>query len=187
MAVIQVYYAQVQNMADKLLGILDSGCQQTVMGIATLRKWLAAFRKAGLVSTTWKPAHYKDDTVFKFGGGGRLKALYRVNLPIFPGGRFATIKVSVVAGETPLLLSRQVHRDLGLVVDHDLRRYSARKLGLADQPLLEYAKHDVLRLGPEGEEIEFDATADGGGNSDHRGKTIYLVDPETDEENGDQE
>ena len=105
--------ALVDN-SEELVGILDSGCQLTVMGMDTFREWEEVLARAGMPL----PARVPSRQGFRFGNGGRLRAAFVAYLHLTIGGKSITLRTHVVAGATPFLLSKKVHKDLALTVDH---------------------------------------------------------------------
>ena len=70
----------------------------------------------------------------------------------------AHLKISIVAGATPLLLSRPAMSDLGLVIDFEIHTVSSRKLQLESTRLDLVQNHYVLSL------ISSEYIADGSGS-----------------------
>lgn len=130
------------------LGIMDSGCQKTVMGLFHFRQWEKALLEQGALSAP--PMRQDADDVFQFGNRGQLKALFAVEMPVSVYGIAARLRVCIVAGHTPLLLSRDTMSKLGLSINFCQNTVSSHMLDLVDQPILEVGGHLVLDLMSDG-------------------------------------
>ena len=97
------------------VGYLDSACTASVCG----SEWLAMYRRH--LPTGCVVNEHQQRRSFSFGRDTRVSTT-RVSLPIWPAGEEVRIEVSILQDgdgyRLPLLLSRVVHRDLGLLVDH---------------------------------------------------------------------
>ena len=90
-------------------GILDTGATKTVMG----SKFVASFLQA-LDPEIRRQVHRSScDVVFRFGNQGTLRSSHALVIPVC-GLR---LKIAVVPGATPFLLSNTLLRALGAVVD----------------------------------------------------------------------
>ena len=89
---------------------------------------------------------FDSDEVFQFGKCGQLKALFAAEMPVTVYGVGAQLRVCVVAGQTPLLLSRAAMQRLGLCINFSKNTLSSQKLNIRDQPVLEAGGHLVLNL-----------------------------------------
>eukprot|EP00435_Cladocopium_sp_Y103_P021824 s3570_g5.t1 len=113
-------------------GILDTGATKTVMGSEHVKEFLD-----GLMPDI-KP-HVKRstcDVVFRFGNQGTLRATHALILPV--GGMW--LKIAVVKGATPFLISNTLLRALGAIID-------------TSQHILNIPKHQAqiqLQLSPKG-------------------------------------
>eukprot|EP00435_Cladocopium_sp_Y103_P055989 s1015_g18.t1 len=90
-------------------GILDTGATKTVMGSDHVKEFLE-----GLMPDI-KP-HVKRstcDVVFRFGNQGTLRATQALIIPV--GGMW--LKIAVVKGATPFLISNTLLRALGAIID----------------------------------------------------------------------
>ena len=126
------------------LGILDSGCQRTVMGLFVFQAWESKLLELGVLQHS---APRQDSAeVFQFGNNGQLKSLFCVTLPVSIFEAKHDLKICVVAGSTPLLLSRPTISRLGLCIDFGSGTVESRKLGITSQPISEVGGHLVIDL-----------------------------------------
>ena len=126
------------------LGILDSGCQRTVMGIVPFGRWESKLRENGTIDNSLP--RLETDEIFKFGNSGRLKALFRVQVPVEVFGKRSLLDLCIVAGETPLLISRATMTKLGLTIDFHSQTITSSRLDVSAEPLSEHCGHLVLNL-----------------------------------------
>ena len=92
-------------------GAIDTACGYCMIGQSTLDNWIKAYALAG--HTIKKE---RIHLVFNYGNGGKLKANTAVLLPIGLGGRNGLIRVAVVDGHAPLLLSRNTLIELDITI-----------------------------------------------------------------------
>ena len=89
--------AETKNMA-----VLDSGAPKSVCGSAWLENYLSTISEMDKKEVI----HEKSKSVYKFGCASRIKALKKVTFPAVIGVTKVRLKVDVVEGDLPLLLSR---------------------------------------------------------------------------------
>ena len=141
---LEVFQSSTKYRCKEALGIVDSGCQKTVMGLFSFMVWEEQLKQTGVLPNG---AVRKDsDEVFQFGNNGQLKSLFSVDLPVTVFGKVATLRVCIVAGHTPLLLSRKTLGKLGLSINFESNLISSKKLGIDQRPMLEEAGHLVIDL-----------------------------------------
>ena len=90
-------------------GVLDTGASRTVVGSQRVRgilEGLDAACREGVRKTS-------SDIVFRFGNSGTLQSKHALLLPI---SESAWIRVEVIPGNTPLLISNQLLRELDAVI-----------------------------------------------------------------------
>ena len=88
------------------------------------RCWEESLLEQGLLQ---EPITRLDaDDVFQFGNHGQLKALFAADVPVTVYGVNAHLQVCVVAGHTPLLLSRATLSRLGLRIDFSKNTVSSQ-------------------------------------------------------------
>lgn len=127
------------------MGIIDSGCQQTVMGLLPFTAWEKCLKELGLLKDSI--LRQDSEAVFRFGNNGRLKALFSASIPIWLYGKAALLEVAVVAGETPLLLSRHTLASMKLCIDFASGGVTSEALGIDKrEPLQQLGGHLVIDL-----------------------------------------
>ncbi|CAE7350390.1 NLRC3, partial [Symbiodinium necroappetens] len=109
-----VHVASSEEPRRETLALSDTCCARTVAGIRWIEKHVALLRQRGESVFTVDEAR-----PFRFGGGPRISSTHAVIMPIQLQGsrRAATIRVSVVDQEIPLLLSKTVLKQMGMVMD----------------------------------------------------------------------
>ena len=135
---------QLKPLCPEALGILDSGCQSTVIGLFVFRQWEQCLQDHQILQEPVPRLESRE--VFQFGNAGQLKGLFSAILPVSVFGVRLELKVCVVAGSTPLLLSRSTIAKLGLAIDFENNTASSRKLGIFQHPIAEVHGHLVVDL-----------------------------------------
>ena len=139
---LEVFHSSNKYKCKEALGIVDSGCQKTVMGLFSFMVWEEKLKQTGVLPNG--AVRQDSDEVFQFGNNGQLKSLFSVDLPVTVFGKIATLRVCIVAGHTPLLLSRKTLGKLGLSINFEENLISSKKLGIDQRPMLEEAGHLVI-------------------------------------------
>ena len=129
---------------EEAVGITDSGCQQTVMGLIPFVAWEKCLKEDALIREPL--SRQTSDSVFKFGNNGRLKALFAAEVPIWLYGKKAFLFVTIVAGQTPLLLSRHTLRSMHASIDFSAGVITSGQLGVDHEPIKEVGGHLALDL-----------------------------------------
>ncbi len=93
----QVLVSETINSA-----VLDSGCSSTVTGETWMKCYLDTLSEDKLKQVI----HCESDTMFKFGGGRRLKSKEKVTFPCEIAGVKCNITTDVVESDIPLLLGK---------------------------------------------------------------------------------
>ena len=109
-----VHVASSGEPRRETLALSDTCCARTVAGLRWIERHVALLRQRGESVFTVDEAR-----PFRFGGGPRISSTHAVIMPIQLEGskRAATIRVSVVDQEIPLLLSKAVLKQMGMVMD----------------------------------------------------------------------
>ena len=107
-------------------GVLDTGASRTVVGENRVQSLLSGIPS----ECRQKVRKAKSDVTFRFGNSGVLTAKHALLLPA-QGGKW--IRVEVVPGDTPLLISNRLLRDLDAVIY--VRRGVLKLQGACDIPL----------------------------------------------------
>jgi hypothetical protein len=90
-------------------GILDTGATKTVMGSEHLKEFLDGLQPEIKKQVKRCPC----EVVFRFGNQGTLKSSQALVIPV--GGMW--LKIAVVQGSTPFLISNTLLRALGALID----------------------------------------------------------------------
>ena len=90
-------------------GIIDTGATKTVIGSQHVQSFLQNLE----TSVKNRVKRCKCDVVFRFGNQGTLKSEHAMMVPVFGLG----LKIAVVPGATPFLLSNTLMRALGACID----------------------------------------------------------------------
>ena len=93
--------------------ILDSGCSSTVAGKQWITCYIDSLTKKELLEVNRSPS----DTVFKFGGGEKMKSIEKLTLPCYLAGKKCTIETDVVESDIPLLMSKSAMKKAGMKLD----------------------------------------------------------------------
>ena len=88
-------------------GIVDTGCGRGVIGQETLIKHMGPLAALG-EKPRWVPD--PERIVFTYGNGTKDRSLGVVELPAFLGGKRFLIRLHVVPGKSPLLVSKSMLR-----------------------------------------------------------------------------
>ena len=118
------------NVNEGLLAITDCACSKTVAGQPWLEAYLVAARQAGL-----DPQLEPCEEEFRFGASWVFKATYGATIYLDIAGKHIAVRASIVNGEVPLLLSRKVLANLGMIYDIAGHRASFEKLNIQDYQL----------------------------------------------------
>lgn len=96
-------------------GVVDTGCGRGVIGEQTLQRHEAAMLKHGLRLEDLQTKPHR----FRYGNGSADVSTRRVQLPIYICGREMKMRLHVVPGEVPLLVSKRFLKSLGARVALD--------------------------------------------------------------------
>ena len=112
------------------LAITDTACSRSVVGASWIDSYIAETRKQGT-----EPLFISCKEAFKFGASKVFMAAYGVILGFEIGGHKIALRVAVVNGEVPLLVSRGALGKMGMVLDVEDNTASFKKLGVRDMAL----------------------------------------------------
>ena len=85
------------------VAILDSGAPKSVGGEKWLNNYLNTLSQKDKESVTYE----HSNNYYKFGSGSKIKAKRNVTIPAIVGDKSIKIKMDIIDGEIPLLLSRE--------------------------------------------------------------------------------
>ena len=113
-----------------LLAITDTACSKSVAGSSWIDSYLMEARRLGC-----DPQFTSCREAFKFGASKVFMASYRVVLCFELGGYKVSLRVAVVNGDVPLLVSRGALGALGMVLDVAENKACFKKLDVKDMAL----------------------------------------------------
>ena len=108
-------------------GVVDTGCGRGVVGSETLRRHEIELNKHGLMVEELESRPH----VFRYGNGSSDTSHRRVQLPVFIRGRELRMRLHVVPGNVPLLVSKRFLKGLGSRLELDGNEIYLGKAGVA--------------------------------------------------------
>ena len=105
--------------------IVDLGCMKTVAGTTWINRVVRKWKQRG-----WFLRVTPEEEQFRFGDGQVVTSQYSVMFEVTIAGIHGVLRVSVVHGNCPPLLSKPVCSELGLVIDTSSHTVSSRKHGV---------------------------------------------------------
>ena len=94
-------------------GVLDSGCGKSIMGQKTFEGFVKLWEAQGIPV----PEPYAEINHFRFGNGQRETSELSVKAPVVLAGKSGVVRVALVKGEAPLLVSRKALQSLQAKLD----------------------------------------------------------------------
>ena len=134
--------------------MIDTGCSHFLIGQNTLEKWEQMLTRRWGLST--QRVQLKKARTFRFGNDETLETRTPAILSVGIAGVHGVLRVHVVPGGAPLLLSKEFLRDLGCHIDLGCGYLFFEKLGLRAVVTSEQSQHLLLPLtsfGPHGHKI----------------------------------
>ena len=128
--VVHVTWEISETPPPELLAITDTACSRSVVGAAWIDLYLAEARRAGC-----EPMFLNCNEAFRFGASRVFMASYGVILCFELGNKKICLKVAVVNGEVPLLVSRPALGKMGMIIDIERNQASFKHLELANMDL----------------------------------------------------
>ena len=112
-------------------GVVDAGCGRGLVGAETLKRHQEEMKKFGLeVEELPSRPH-----VFRYGNGTADTSTRRVQIPVYLGGAQLRMRVHVVPGEVPLLVSKRFLKSLGANLDLGDNHVHFKKVGICAEML----------------------------------------------------
>ena len=108
-------------------GVVDTGCGRGLVGEQTLLRHQQELEKFG---RQVKELPAKMHT-FRYGNGSADQTARRVELPAFVGGKELRVRLHVVPGSVPLLLSKRLLKGLGAKIDMTDNKMNLSKAGVS--------------------------------------------------------
>ena len=150
-----VYFGGDRSTSDYIgKGVIDTGCSRFLIGQNTLEKWEQMLTRRWGLST--QRIQLAKAMTFRFGNDETLETRPLAVLPVGMAGVNGLLRVYVVAGGAPLLLSKGFLRDLGCHIDLGRGHLFFEKLGVRAVVTSEQSPHLLLPLtsfGPQGHKI----------------------------------
>ena len=107
-------------------GVVDTGCGRGVIGESTLERHEEALRRHGLHVEELTTRPHK----FRYGNGSADVSHRRVQLPVYIRGREMKMRLHVVPGDVPLLVSKRFLKSLGARVALDSNEIYLSAIGI---------------------------------------------------------
>ena len=117
---------------DAGFGVVDTGCGRGLVGQNTLDRHVEKMSEHGIQIVELPPKMH----TFKYGNGSIDRSGRRVELPIFVAGKELRVRLHVVPGDVPLLLSKRLQKGVGAMIDLNTNRLVMTRAGVSI-PLLE--------------------------------------------------
>ena len=108
-------------------GILDTGCGRGLVGAKTLERHVDKLRTHGYDITELPEKMH----TFRYGNGSADRTGRRVEMPVFVGGKELRVRLHVVPGDVPLLISKRLLKSLGAMIDLNANKLIMTKAGVA--------------------------------------------------------
>ena len=129
------YIGQVRN---------DTGCSRFLIGQSTLEKWERMLARRWGLNT--QRIQLAKAMTFRFGNHETLETRTLAILPVGIAGVNGVLRVHVVPGRGPLLLSKEFFRDVGCHIDLGRGHLFFEKLGVRAVVTSEQSPHLLLPL-----------------------------------------
>ena len=113
-----------------LVAITDTACSRSVAGIHWINSYVALVKQRGY-GVNFVPIQ----EAFRFGASRVFEARHAAVIYFEMGDKVVGLKVAVVYGEVPLLISRPALGELGMIMDVAKNVATFRALGVTDLPL----------------------------------------------------
>ena len=150
-----VYFGRDHSTSDYIgKGVIDTGCSRFLIGQNTLEKWEEMLTRRWGLST--QRIQLAKAMTFRFGNDETLETRTLAILPVGIAGVNGVLRVYVVPGGAPLLLSKEFLRDLGCHIDLGRGHLFFEKLGVRTVVTSKQSPHLLLPLtsfGPQGHRI----------------------------------
>ncbi|CAE7621529.1 GIP [Symbiodinium sp. CCMP2592] len=143
--VVHVTWDLEKDRAKGLQAITDTACSKTVAGSPWIENYITAAREVG-----YEPEIVGARDAFKFGASKVFESTYAVIVNFGLGSYLVRVKVCVVNGDVPLLLSRTTLGSMGMILDVAENQADFRKVGVhAFQLEVTDTGHPALPVRPE--------------------------------------
>ena len=129
--VVYVTWDIEKEKAPPLTAITDTACSKTAAGVPWIEKYLSEAKHTGM-----NPVFLQSKDSFKFGASKVFESSYALLASFVLGNYEIVLKVAVVNGDVPLLMSRSVLGQLGMILDVAANRASFKSVQVENFPLL---------------------------------------------------
>jgi hypothetical protein len=112
-----------QNMMDTLgMAILDTACTKTIAGKQWMHEYVKMLgeKERNLIEKTAR----ESKSLYRFGDGDEQRGLQEVDIPVLIGSKRMKIAVDIVDANIPLLISKPLMSEVGMVVESIFFIYS---------------------------------------------------------------
>ena len=131
-------------------GVIDTGCSRFLIGQSTLEKWERMLTRRWALST--QKVQLEKAMTFRFGDDETLEIRTVATLPVGIAGVKGVLRVHVVPGGAPLMLSMDFLKDLGCHIDLGRGHVFFEKLGVRAAVTSKQSPHlqlSLTSLGPQ--------------------------------------
>ena len=140
-----VYFGVGHSTSDYIgKGVIDTGCSRLLIRQNTLDKWEQMLIKRWNLST--QRIQLAKAMIFRFGNNETLETRTLALLPVGIAGVNGVLRVYVVRGGAPLLLSEDFFKDLGCHIDLGRGHLFFEKLGVRTELESKHSPHLFLPL-----------------------------------------
>ena len=110
-------------------GVVDTGCGRGIVGEETLARHEGRLKEHGLFIEELSPKPH----LFRYGNGSSDTSTRRVQVPVFIKGRELRMRLHVVPGQVPLLVSKRFLKSLGARLDLEGNEMYLGRAGVATE------------------------------------------------------
>ncbi|CAE7610734.1 RE2 [Symbiodinium sp. CCMP2592] len=143
-------------LSENLLAITDSACTKSVAGTSWLQRYVEVLKSFGIEV----PLLGESDN-FRFGASRIYSSNYAIVVSFKVGSSWVLVKVAIIHGDLPLLLSRSVLAELGMVYNLKEHKADFEAVRVTGYPLLSTPTgHPAISVHPGGQGIPPQARPD---------------------------
>ena len=136
-------------LSENLMAIADSACTKSVAGTAWLQRYLDVLKSFNVEV----PLLQESDN-FKFGASRIYSSSYAVVVSFRVGSFWVMVKVAIIHGDLPLLLSRSVLAELGMIYNLKEHKADFEAVSVRGHPLMTTPTgHPPISVHPGGQGI----------------------------------
>ncbi|CAE7565416.1 RE1 [Symbiodinium sp. CCMP2592] len=140
-------------LSENLLAITDSACTKSVAGTSWLQRYVEVLKAFNIEV----PLLGESDN-FRFGASRIYSSNYAIVVSFKVGSSWVLVKVAIIHGDLPLLLSRSVLAELGMVYNLKEHKADFEAVRVSGHPLLSTPTgHPAISVHPGGQGIPLEA------------------------------